>query len=52
METGQEQLEALTKDAERNLRILKRTQRREMRLLQADDLAALFREMIGGLAAS
>lgn len=52
MGTEQGQVAALTSDAERNIRILKRTQRREMRLLQAADLAALFREMINGLASS
>lgn len=52
METGQGELAALRSEAERNLRILKRSQRREMRLLQAEDLKALFREMINGLAAS
>ena len=52
MGTKQDQLAALTSEVERNTRILKRSQQREMRLLQADDLAALLRELIDGLAAS
>lgn len=52
MRTKKNNLAMLTSEAERNTRILKQSQRREMRLLQAEDLAALFREMIDGLAKS
>lgn len=42
----------LKDEAARNSRILKSSQHRELNLLQAEDLAALFRRMIFGLARS
>lgn len=45
-------LETLTDQVERNTRILRRSQERELALLQAEDLASLFDCMLGGLAQS
>jgi diguanylate cyclase (GGDEF)-like protein len=47
-----DQLALLTEEVERNTRILRRTQQRELRLLQAGDLAALFDELTSGLRRS
>jgi len=55
MATKQElerQLEALTAQAARNEDKMRRSQQRELRLLQADDLESLLREMLLGLRAS
>ena len=46
------QLEELTDAVSRNEAKMRRSQQRELRLLQADDLAALFAEMTSGLRAS
>ncbi len=48
----QERLATLTDKVELNTRILKQSQHRELRLLQADNLAGLFIELTSGLAAS
>lgn len=45
-------LAEMTRAAERNERILRRTQQRELRLLEAEDLASLFDQMLAGLADS
>ena len=45
-------LDKLTDEVERNTQILRRSQRRELSLLQAEDLAALFDYMLNGLASS
>ena len=45
-------LSQLTKEVARNTRILQVSQRRELDLLQAEDLTALFRQMLGGLKKS
>ena len=46
------QLAQLTDEVARNTAILKLSQQRELALLQAADLPALFRQMLGGLAES
>lgn len=46
------QLAQLTEEVARNTAILKLSQQRELALLQAEDLAALFRQMLTGLANS
>lgn len=46
------QLAQLRDDAARNTAILKLSQQRELALLQAEDLAALFHQMLAGLATS
>jgi len=46
------QLAELTEQVEQNTRILKQSQQRELRLLHAEDIAALFVEMTEGLLAS
>ena len=48
----EQQLEALTAQAARNEDKMRRSQQRELRLLQADDLESLLREMLLGLRAS
>jgi two-component system, cell cycle response regulator len=45
-------LAQLTEEVARNTRILKASQKRELELLQAEDLATLFRRMLLGLAES
>ena len=45
-------LAQLTEEVARNTRILKASQKRELELLQAEDLATLFRRMLIGLADS
>ncbi len=45
-------LAKLTDEVERNTHIFKRSQERELQLLQAEDLQLLFRCMLGGLADS
>jgi two-component system cell cycle response regulator len=45
-------LAAVTDEAERNTRILQRSQKRELALLNADNLGALFRRMLDGLEES
>lgn len=45
-------LETLTDEVERNTEILRRSQARELMLLQAEDLGSLFRYMLDGLADS
>jgi two-component system cell cycle response regulator len=52
LEAAERQLEALTGQVARNEDKMRRTQQREIRLLQADDLETLFREMLLGLRAS
>jgi two-component system cell cycle response regulator len=49
---SEKKLKALTDQVEENTRILKQSQLRELQLLQAEDLASLFREMTAGLAHS
>lgn len=49
---AQRKLELLTGKAEENSRILKQSQKRELRILQAEDLAALFRVLTDELAES
>jgi len=51
-ESAQQRLAALTQKVEENTRILHRSQQRELTLLQAVDLAALFHEMLRGLERS
>src|SRR5690606_35880713 len=46
------QLAQLKEEVARNTAILKLSQQRELALLQAEDLAALFRQMLSGLAES
>lgn len=46
------QLAQLKEEVARNTAILKLSQQRELALLQAEDLAALFRQMLSGLAGS
>lgn len=46
------QLDAVTAEATRNEDKMRRSQQRELRLLQADDLSTLFHELIDGLRAS
>jgi diguanylate cyclase (GGDEF)-like protein len=46
------QLEELTDEVARNDEKMRRTQQRELRLLQAEDLQTLLRELLGGLRAS
>lgn len=48
----EQQLEALTAQAARNEDKMRRSQQRELRLLQSDDLESLLREMLLGLRAS
>ena len=52
LEEAQDQLVLLTEEVERNMQILRRSQLREMRLLQAEDLTALFDELTNGLRRS
>jgi diguanylate cyclase (GGDEF)-like protein len=52
LEATQRQLEELTAEVARNDDKMRRSQQRELRLLQADDLESLFRELIDGLRAS
>ena len=52
LEAAERQLEALTGQVARNEDKMRRSQQREIRLLQADDLETLFREMLLGLRAS
>ena len=52
LEAAQRQLDELTEEVARNDEKMRRSQQRELRLLQADDLATLFRELIDGLRAS
>jgi len=50
--SAQQRLAELTQKVEENTRILRRSQQRELTLLQAVDLAALFHEMLRGLEQS
>lgn len=52
LEEAREQLALLTTGAERNSEILKRSQERELTLLQAEDLPTLFNRLISGLSIS
>jgi diguanylate cyclase (GGDEF)-like protein len=52
LEHSRHLLEKLTIEVERNTEILRRSQERELRLLQAEDLAGLFTCMLDGLAES
>jgi diguanylate cyclase (GGDEF)-like protein len=52
LEAAERQLEKLTAQVAINDEKMRRTQQRELRLLQADDLDALIREMLEGLRAS
>ena len=52
LERTREKLATLTEEARRNMQILRRSQRRELGLLQAEDLATLLRRMTNGLAQS
>jgi len=52
LEATEQQLEALTAQAARNEDKMRRSQQREIRLLQSDDLDSLLREMLLGLRAS
>lgn len=52
LEATEFRLEELTAEVARNEAKMRRSQRREMRLLQAEDLDTLFRELIAGLRAS
>jgi diguanylate cyclase (GGDEF)-like protein len=52
LETTERQLEKLTAEVALNEEKMYHTQQRELRLLQADDLATLLRELIDGLRAS
>lgn len=52
LEATERQLEELTAEAKRNEEKLRRTQQRELRLLQADDLETLLTEMLKGLRTS
>jgi diguanylate cyclase (GGDEF)-like protein len=51
-ETAQRQLEELTAQVQRNEEKMRASQQRELRLMQAGDLASLVREMTEGLRAS
>ena len=48
LETTERQLEKLTAEVALNEEKMYHTQQRELRLLQADDLATLLRELIDG----
>ena len=50
--SAQERLAELTEEVSRNTQILKRSQERELQLLEADDLKALFERRSSGLAQS
>ena len=52
LEASERELAELTAKVAHNERKLRRTQQRELRLLQADDLQTLLQEMIDGLRAS
>jgi len=52
LEATQRQLDAITAAAAHNEEKMRRSQQRELRLLQADDLSTLFSELIGGLRTS
>jgi diguanylate cyclase (GGDEF)-like protein len=52
LDAAQRQLEELTAEVARNEDKMRRSQQRELRLLQADDLESLLREMLLGLRAS
>jgi two-component system cell cycle response regulator len=52
LERTQRLLSAVTDEAERNTNILQRSQRRELTLLNANDLGALFAQMLDGLKES
>ncbi|MDH3614748.1 MAG: sensor domain-containing diguanylate cyclase [Gammaproteobacteria bacterium] len=52
LEATEHQLDELTAKVARNEEKMRRTEQRELRLLQAEDLEALLREMLGGLRAS
>ncbi len=52
LEDAERQLESLTAAAARNEDKMRRSQQRELRLLQADNLESLLREMLLGLRAS
>ena len=52
LEHTRQLLEKLTVEVERNTEILRRSQERELRLLQAENLATLFTCMLEGLAGS
>lgn len=52
LEAMARQLEGLTAEVASNESKMRRTQQRELRLLQADDLETLLKEMLGGLRAS
>ncbi|HNP35901.1 MAG TPA: DUF484 family protein [Woeseiaceae bacterium] len=52
LEEARQQLAALTGEVARNHDKMRRSQQRELRLLQADDMQSLFRELVGGLRAS
>lgn len=51
LEAAESQLETLTAQVARNDEKMRRTQQRELRLLHADDLDTLIRELLGGLRA-
>ncbi len=51
-DAAQRKLDELTAEVARNEAKMRRSQQRELRLLQAEDLASLFREMIDGLRSS
>jgi diguanylate cyclase (GGDEF)-like protein len=52
LEAAEFRLAELTAEVARNDEKMRRTQQRELRLLQADDLETLIRELLGGLRAS
>ena len=52
LEMAEGQLEELTAEVATNQEKLRRTQQRELRLMQAEDLDALIREMLWGLRTS
>lgn len=52
LEAAERQLEELTEAVARNDEKMRRTQQRELRLLQAEDLETLLRELLDGLRAS
>lgn len=52
LEQTRQLLEILTDEVERNTEILRHSQARELELLQAEDLSALFAYLLDGLAAS
>ena len=52
LDATRRRLQELTDEVARNENKMRRSQQRELRLLQADDMASLFHEIVEGLRAS